>query len=222
MCDQEFLGYHLMSNAEVSTQVVAKRGLRDKVGNVAVIDGLMEVIEYSDLNPLADEIIGRRTTEGNLVFWAGSIAVHVFDRAFLERVADRAEGLPFHAAKKAVAHLDETGKYIDPDEPNAIKFERFIFDLLPMARHGIVVEVDEAKSFAPLKNASTEANDTKETVQAARMAVERSWLREANIQIADSVAVEISPIFAQDADDVMKQASRLPKVIERPTYLGRR
>ena len=222
MCDPEFLGYHLVSDAEVSTQVVAKRGLRDKVGNVVVIDSRMQVIEYSDLNPLPDEIVGRKTTAGKPVFWAGSIAVHVFDRAFLERSAAHAEGLPFHAAKKAVPHVGSDGQPIEPAEPNAIKFERFIFDLLPAAKHGIVVEVDESKVFAPLKNASTEKTDTKETVQAARMAIERAWLREAGIAIADSIAVEISPRFAQDAADVKRRASvgELPKVITNAHYFS--
>jgi UDP-N-acetylglucosamine/UDP-N-acetylgalactosamine diphosphorylase len=218
-CDPDFVGYHLLAGAEASTQVVAKRGLRDKVGNVVVIDGRMQVIEYSDLNHLPDEIVGRKTTESKPVFWAGSIAVHVFDRAFLERMADHAEGLPFHSAKKAVPHVNHEGKLVEPEEPNAIKFERFIFDLLPAAKHAIVMEVDEAKVFAPLKNASTEKTDTKETVQAARMAIERDWLRQTGVEIAETVPIEISPLFAQDTDDVKKQASRLPKSISRATYL---
>jgi UDP-N-acetylglucosamine/UDP-N-acetylgalactosamine diphosphorylase len=219
ICDPEFIGYHLLAGAEISTQVVAKRGLRDKVGNVVVIDGRMQVIEYSDLNPLPDEIVGRKSADGSPVFWAGSIAVHIFDRAFLERMADSAEGLPFHTAKKAVPHLDASGRLVDPTEPNAIKFERFIFDLLPAARHGIVVEVDEARAFAPLKNASTEPSDTKETVQAARMALERSWLRAAGIQIADDVPIEISPLLAQDAADVARRRGELPGSVTAPAYL---
>ena len=58
-------------------------------------------------------------------------------------------------------------------EPNAIKFERFIFDLLPEARHAIVVEVDEAQTFAPVKNAPGEKRDTPESVQAQMIAVAR-------------------------------------------------
>jgi UDP-N-acetylglucosamine/UDP-N-acetylgalactosamine diphosphorylase len=220
MCDPEFLGYHLLSGAEVSTQVVAKRGLRDKVGNVVVVDGQLQVIEYSELNPFPDDVIARKTPDGKPIFWAGNIAVHVFDRKFLERVSDQADGLPFHIANKAVPHIDPQGNLVEPEKPNAIKFERFIFDLLPAARHGIVVEVDEAKTFAPLKNASTEKTDTKETVQAARMAVEREWLRAAGIEVVDNIAIEISPLFALDAEDVEKQAARLPKRIDQVTYLS--
>jgi UDP-N-acetylglucosamine/UDP-N-acetylgalactosamine diphosphorylase len=215
ICEPEFVGYHLLAKAEISTQVVAKRGLRDKVGNVVMIDGRMQVLEYSDLNPLPDEIVGRKTADGSPVFWAGSIAVHVFDRAFLERMAGTAEGLPFHTARKSVPHLDESGRLVEPVEPNANKFERFIFDLLPAAERGIVVEVDEAKAFAPLKNASTEKHDTRETVQAARMAEERRWLRAAGIQIADDVPIEISPLLAQDEAELKAKAAQLPSKIER-------
>jgi UDP-N-acetylglucosamine/UDP-N-acetylgalactosamine diphosphorylase len=220
MCDPAFLGYHHLAKSEVSTQVVAKRSSRDKVGNVVVIDDRMQVIEYSDLNHLPDDIVERKTPEGSPVFWAGSIAVHVFERSFLDRMASSADGLPFHIAKKAVPFVDIQGKEVKPSEPNAIKFERFIFDLLPAARHGIVVEVDEQQVFAPLKNAATEKTDTEQTVKAARMAVERGWLSAAGIDVGDNVTIEISPLFAQDTADVLRQAAGLPKKIERATHLS--
>ena len=64
MCDPRLLGYHLLSNSELSTQVVAKRTSRDKVGNVVSIEGKLRIIEYSDLNPLDDEIVERRGYAG--------------------------------------------------------------------------------------------------------------------------------------------------------------
>ena len=45
------------------------------------------------------------------------------------------------------------GGLVEPKEPNALKFERFIFDLLPHAKNALVVEFAEADVFAPLKNA---------------------------------------------------------------------
>ncbi|HEX3726539.1 MAG TPA: UTP--glucose-1-phosphate uridylyltransferase, partial [Pirellulales bacterium] len=152
MCGPDFLGYHLLSHAEISTQVVAKRTSRDKVGNVVSIDGKLQIIEYSDLNPLADEIVERQSADGTPVFWAGNTAIHVFELTMLERLAHSATALPFHVARKAVSHVEPSGEVIEPATPNAIKFERFIFDLLPAARQAIVVEVDEERAFAPVKN----------------------------------------------------------------------
>ncbi len=83
--DPEFLGHHIERQSEVSTQVVAKRQMREKVGNVVSIDGQLQILEYSDLNPLPDEIVGRRDDEGSPIFWAGNIAVHIFDLDFLAR-----------------------------------------------------------------------------------------------------------------------------------------
>ena len=116
------------------------------------------MIEYSDLPP---EQAQRQDEDGNLVLWAGSIAVHVFDTAFLLRMADDADSLPFHHARKKVPHIDARGVEVEPDAPNAIKFERFIFDLLPAAKNALAVESEKRLSFAPVKNASGAAADTR-------------------------------------------------------------
>ncbi len=217
MCDPQFLGYHLLSCSELSTQVVAKRGSRDKVGNVVSIDGRLRIIEYSDLNPLEDAIIERRSGDGTEVFWAGNTAIHVFDVSFLQRMAHSGTALPFHVAKKTVEHVDSSGRKIEPSEPNAIKFERFIFDLLHEAQQAIVVEVDEKQSFAPLKNASGEARDAPETVQAQMVALHRGWLLAAGCQVAPDVVVEISPLVAQNAQEVAAQV-RPGLVLTQPRY----
>ena len=148
ICGPEFVGHHLLAGSEFTTQVVAKRDPLERVGNVVQVDGRLMVIEYSDL---PDEAAQRRNPDGSLAIWAGSIAVHVIDAALLRRMADAAGGLPFHVARKKVPCLDAAGRRIEPSQPNAIKFERFIFDLMPLARHAIVVEVDPARAFAPLE-----------------------------------------------------------------------
>ncbi len=100
-----------------------------------------------------------------------------------------------------------SGKRVEPGQPNAIKFERFIFDLLPAAERAIVVEVDWEQAFAPLKNGSGEAFDTPETVQQQMVALARLWLAEAGAQVADTATVEICPLFAEDAEQL---AQRIP------------
>lgn len=217
MCDPTLLGYHLLSGSEMSTQVVAKRTSRDNVGNVVAIDGKLRIIEYSDLNPLDDEIVERRSPDGSPVFWAGNTAVHVFDTNFLERMAASGASLPFHVARKTVPHLDISGQGFAPTAPNAIKFERFIFDLLPESRKAIVVEIDEAQTFAPVKNASGALRDSPETVRAQMIALHSDWLRAAGCEVAPEVPVEISPLFAQNAQEL---AARLAPglVVTRPQY----
>jgi len=199
VCDAEFIGLHLLEQSEVSTQVIAKQAPRDRVGNVVSVDGQVQIIEYSDL---PDDVAELREPDGSLRFWAGNTAVHVFDVDFLARAAHSADALPFHLAKKKVPYLDAAGKLIEPAEPNAIKFERFIFDLLPAARKAIVVEIDAAREFAPVKNAPGSPSDSPETVQAQMIALHRQWLTAAGASVAPGVAVEISPSFALDAAEL--------------------
>jgi UDP-N-acetylglucosamine/UDP-N-acetylgalactosamine diphosphorylase len=214
ICGREFLGYHLLANSELSTQVIAKRDPLERVGNVVRVGDRLMVIEYSDLS---DAAAIRRNADGSLRIWAGSIAVHGIAATLLRRLADTADGLPFHIARKKVAYIDPSGDSIKPSEPNAIKFERFIFDLIPSARNAIVVEVDPAKGFGPLKNASGAKDDTPESVRTQMMAVARDWLRQAGAQVEDDAIVEISPLFALDAEELAKKIAPGTTITE-PTF----
>ncbi|HTN77210.1 MAG TPA: UTP--glucose-1-phosphate uridylyltransferase, partial [Pirellulaceae bacterium] len=216
VCDPEFLGYHLLAGSELTTQVVRKVLPEERVGVVAQIDGHLEIMEYSDLSP-ADA--ARRRDDGTLELWAGNTAVHAFDVAFLKAVSQNAHvALPLHLAKKKVPFVDSQGTLVEPTEPNAIKFERFIFDLLRLAKRALVVEVDRAVAFAPVKNAAGAASDTAEIAQAAMLAFDRALLNTAGVQLSAGVRVEINPNFALDAEEL---ARRLPPGtrINQDTYL---
>jgi UDP-N-acetylglucosamine/UDP-N-acetylgalactosamine diphosphorylase len=219
LCDPEVIGYHLQADSELTTLVIRKRHSRDKLGNVVLIDGQLRIIEYSDLNPLPDEIVGGVDGRGEPIFWAGNTGFHVFNVAFLARAAASGDSLPFHSALKQVPYLDDDGRLIDPAEPNAVKFERFIFDLLPLARHGIVVEADQEDAFAPVKNAAGEPLDTPQSVRGQMISVHQRWLRAAGGQVADEVAVEIGPLFAQDQEQAQARFVP-PPVVTSATYFG--
>lgn len=215
--DPEFLGYHLLTHSEMTSQVVRKQFPLERVGNVVSVDGRLQIIEYSDLPDNAAKLTN---SDGSLKLWAGSIAVHVFELAFLERMQNEAGGLPFHVARKKVPHIDATGKRVEPQAPNAVKFERFIFDLLPSAERAIVVEIEAARGFAPVKNASGEKQDTPEAVQAAMAALHTQWLRQAGARVDPGVPVEISPMFALDAGEL---ATKVPPGLHvtQATYFGK-
>ncbi|HJQ79025.1 MAG TPA: UDPGP type 1 family protein [Lacipirellulaceae bacterium] len=214
--DAEFIGYHLLAESDLTSMAVAKQTPQDRVGNFAMIDDRMHVIEYSDL---PDDVAEKRGPGGGLVFWAGSIAVHMFRVAFLERALALKDALPFHVARKKVPYIDEAGRQIEPEEPSALKFERFIFDLLPHAKNPLVVEYAEAEVFAPLKNAPGAQRDTPEYVQRFMVAQHRGWLEAAGTRVAENVLVEISPLWALDAEGVAVRRDR-PRVIEDETYLN--
>ena len=87
----EYIGYHILSDSEMTSQVIAKRDPLEKVGNVVDVDGRLMVIEYSDL---PEDVARKTNADGSLAIWAGSIAVHVFDLDFLCRAKDQADSLP--------------------------------------------------------------------------------------------------------------------------------
>ena len=211
----EYVGYHILSAAEMTSQVIAKRDPLEKVGNVVDVDGRLMVIEYSDL---PDDVARKTKPDGSLAIWAGSIAVHVFDLDFLDRTKDQVDSLPYHFASKKVAHVDAAGRRLEPAKANAVKFERFIFDLMPSARNAIVVEVDPAAAFAPLKNAPGAAFDTPESVKSQMSDLHQQWLRQAAVEVADGIAVEISPFLALDAEELRGKVDPGLKITG-PSYL---
>jgi UDP-N-acetylglucosamine/UDP-N-acetylgalactosamine diphosphorylase len=214
VCDPEFIGFHLLARSQVSTQVVAKRDPTEKVGVLAEIDGRTRIIEYSDLPQKDSE---RRAVDGSLELWAGNIAVHVFDVDFLTRTASTAGGLPFHTARKKVPYFDESGKLVEPEATNALKFEKFIFDLLPAAERTLVVEVASAEAFAPVKNAPGSKTDSPDTARAAMIAQHTGWLRAAGANIVEGTPVEVSPLWALDEADAAARVTP-DMVVDRPTY----
>ena len=203
VCDPALIGYHLLADSELSIVVVAKRHALDPCGNAVSVDGRLQIIEYSDLPEAEAKVLN---SDGSLRIWAGSIAIHVFDVAFLRRMVGSEEALPYHVAHKKVACVDpESGERIAPSEPNANKFERFIFDLLPHARNGIAVEAARADVFSPLKNAAGADDATIDHVHDGILGLHRNWLESAGATVDDGAKVEISGLCALDAEQLAER-----------------
>ncbi len=214
VCDPVFLGFHAELGCDMSVKVVAKRSAAERMGVAVDVDGVTQIIEYSDL-PL--DVARKTDAAGALLLWAGSTAIHVFTRAFLDRLVDHGDALPFHVAHKKVPYCNADGKLINPERENAYKFERFIFDALPLATRARVLETDRAREFNPVKNAS--GDDSPETARAALASLFHGWLRAAGAQIDDATPVEISPLFALDVEDVRAKVKPGTKFSE-PTFLN--
>lgn len=218
IADPAFLSLHRQAEAEMSFKVIERLSPDEKLGVVVIVDGRPQVIEYSDLPP---EVAGLREPDGRLSLWAGSIAIHVLERPFIERIVGE-HHLPFHRAIKKVPYVDETGRTIKPAKPNGAKFEQFIFDALPQARRWAIVETDRSSEFEPLKNAV--GPDSPATVHQRMSDLFGNWLEQAGATIprrADGsipFAIEISPLFALDAQE-LKSRLEPGLIVERPIYL---
>jgi UDP-N-acetylglucosamine/UDP-N-acetylgalactosamine diphosphorylase len=219
VCDPAFLGLHRQAEAEISFKVIEKVRPDEKLGVVVLVDGRPQVIEYSDLPA---ELAERRAPDGSLELWAGSIAVHIFERQFVERLAVGGIRLPFHRAVKKVPYVDDSGAPVEPEAPNAVKFETFIFDALPLAERWELVETDRAVEFEPLKNAT--GPDSPASVRQRMSDLFAGWLEGAGAQVprrpdgSVPFGIEISPLFALDAAELK---AKLPPglAVDGPLYL---
>ncbi len=218
VCRPELLGHHRRAVADMSSVVVRKRGPEEKMGVIARVDGKTAVVEYSDL---PDELAEARDENGELVYWAGSIAVHCIEVAFASALTEGGLRLPYHRAVKRVPYLDAGGQPVDPQEPNAIKFETFLFDALPAASRSVTVEAAREDEFSPIKNA--DGPDSPATARRDLNALYARWLEAAGVAAPRDaegrpVDLEIDPRRALDAGEL---AASLPPgfTIERPTVI---
>ncbi|MFN8858198.1 MAG: UTP--glucose-1-phosphate uridylyltransferase [Planctomycetaceae bacterium] len=197
VCDPVLLGLHRQRQAQVTVKVVAKQTPEEKMGVLTSIDGQVQILEYSDLNS-AD--VRRTTAAGDLLFWAGNTAIHVFDRETLATLSRLEDALPYHQAIKKVSSLDASGRLVVPQAENAIKYERFIFDVLPRIQKCLVVEAPRDEEFCPLKNATGEfsADHVRQALHARSLA----WLSQC-CRVPEGVGpIEISPLRALAAEDL--------------------
>ncbi len=211
VCDPGFIGRHLAAESEASSKVIAKEQPDEKVGVLVAVNGHCSIIEYT---LLPKEIAEERDASGALRFRAGSPAIHLFSVGFLERVTRAAaRALPYRTALKSVSHYDPHTHQMVPatpaSKPNAVKFERFIFDALPHAERWMAVETLRDEEFAPIKNAT--GPDSPETSAVAQLVLYAQWLARAGVETNGNL-VEISPLFALDADELAAKAPRLPAI----------
>jgi UDP-N-acetylglucosamine/UDP-N-acetylgalactosamine diphosphorylase len=203
--DPVFVGNHVAADSEMSSKGCRKTDPFERVGNFAIREDKLRVVEYSDL---PDEMARQRTGEGELLFAMGSIGIHVIDREFARRMGTGRYALPYHRADKKVPYLDAEGNLVEPGEKNAVKFEMFIFDALPRARNPIVLEVDRAEEFSPIKNA--DGPDSPDTARRDLTRQALRWLASAGVDVpdeksAEEFAIEIGPLFARDAGELAEK-----------------
>lgn len=224
--DLAFIGWHLQADSEMSSKMVPKSYPEEKVGIFCLHEGHLVVVEYSDL-PL--ELALERDRAGDLRYQSGSIAIHLLNVDFVERVGRRdglGQGLPFHRADKKVIACDKDGNPADPGSSNGIKFEMFIFDALSGAKNPMIVETVRRDEFSPVKNAS--GGDSLKTCKNDQMRQWARWLKAAGQPLAvdstglPSVNFEVSPLFADDEASFVEKWKGLPKTpkVGEGTYIS--
>ena len=214
--DALFIGLHAHTGSEMSSKAVNKADDLERVGNFCLADRKLSVVEYSDL---PDELAHARNEDGSRRFDAGSVAIHVLAREFVERLTSAGSGvsLPWHRADKKVAVVGDDGQMITPDAPNVVKLEMFVFDAIPLARKPMVMYTPREEEFSPVKN----ADGVDSAVTARRDLVRRAarWLETCGCAVPrgsdgePAMPLEISPTRALDAEDLREQLHEKPRLV---------
>ena len=210
VADPAFIGYHLREKADISTKVVRRRGLEEKVGIYGMVNGKPAIIEYSEFSPEDYRSLDER---GNIRYWAGNIAIHMISLSFVERMNREGFALPYHRAIKEVEGL---GPGARSERMTGVKFETFVFDSIPLAQKSICMEVSREEEFAPVKNQS--GIDSPDTARLAMNNLFKGWLVEAGAEVAPQAQIEISPLFALDKEEVMEKLKGKKVGVREDTY----
>jgi UDP-N-acetylglucosamine/UDP-N-acetylgalactosamine diphosphorylase len=211
--DPLFIGLHTLDEAEMSSKALIKNCPKEKIGNFCLVDGRVTVIEYSDL---PDELAEKRNSDGSLFFQFGSIAIHIINRTFVEKLNEKDFSLPLHKAVKKIPHIDRRGNPVELNRSNGIKLESFVFDALPLASKSVILQTIRSQEFAPTKNAA--GADSVETTREMMVARAADWLRSAGVTIpqkkdgSPDCLLETAPGFALYKEDVREKLNQIPRI----------
>lgn len=148
MVDPIFIGICQEKNVLAGGKSIIKAYPEEKVGVFCKKDGKPDVIEYTEISKEMSEM---KNKDGELVYAESHINCNLFNINIIEKISKNK--LPYHSAHKKIEYLNKEGKIVKPEEPNAYKFEAFIFDAFKMLNEMVIYRVKREEEFAPIKNA---------------------------------------------------------------------
>lgn len=159
MVDPVLTGLAISEGTLMAGKSVVKANPKEKVGVFCKKDNRPNVIEYTEIS---DELAERTDEKGELLYGESHILCNQFHLSALEQISTNK--LPYHVAFKKASYLNDKGEVVEPTEPNAYKFEAFLFDAFSTVDDMSILRVKREDEFAPVKNA--EGVDSPETARA--------------------------------------------------------
>lgn len=156
MVDPIFIGICQDKNMLAGGKSIIKAYPEERVGVFCKKDGKPDVIEYTEISK---EMAEMKNDKGELVYAESHINCNMFNIDIIEKISKNK--LPYHCAHKKIEYLNKEGQVVKPEEPNAYKFEAFIFDAFKMLDEMAIFRVKREEEFAPIKNA--EGKDSPKT-----------------------------------------------------------
>ena len=112
---------------------------------------------------ITDEMAESTDENGELLYGESHILCNLFSVGAIERMG--ANPLPYHVAYKKAKYIDKKGDLVEPESPNAYKFEAFLFDAFGEVDEMAVLRVKREEEFAPVKNADSAGVDCPRTAR---------------------------------------------------------
>lgn len=158
MVDPILLGIAIDKKVLAAAKSVAKRNPEEKVGVFCKKNGRPSVVEYIEISKQMSEA---RNENGELKYGESHILCNLLNIEVIDKISK--EKLPYHCAHKKANYIDENGKFIVPEKPNAYKFEAFLFDAFDRLDNIAIMRVKREEEFSPIKN--KEGEDSPETAK---------------------------------------------------------
>lgn len=158
MVDPILLGLTISQNHVIASKSIAKASPKEKVGVFCKANEVPSVIEYSEL---PEDMAEQRDEDGELLYGEAHIMCNLFTIEALEKISN--QNLPYHVANKKTNYMNKNGELIEVNEPNAYKFEAFIFDAFNFFEDITILRGKREEDFAPVKN--KEGNDSPDTAK---------------------------------------------------------
>lgn len=148
--DAELIGFQARLHSDIVIKCIERQHPEESVGIIVRENGKTAVVEYSELS---NEERSAINPDHTLRHPLANLSLFSFTMEFINQVVTTTQPA-LHKAFKAVT--------FNAEEPMAWKFEKFIFDLLPLASKVDALVYPRQMCFAPLKN--FKGKDSFETV----------------------------------------------------------
>ncbi len=175
--DANLVGFHALQKCEVTVKCTERRDENEKVGLLVRRAGKLSVAEYSEL-PESERLA--RLADGSLKHRLANISLFCFSASFVDSL--KAALFPLHLALKPAKNIEGS--------ISAWKFEKFIFDLLPLAKQVKALIYPREECFAPLKN----SDDPPRVKKALQLQDRKTYARISGLEPSDR-AFELAQEF---------------------------